>query len=160
MIPLRQVVSGFETSFEDEIVNRRDRKRTMTIYADPEEGLATALFERVRPQVEALPLPPGYQLEWGGELHPGIRTNDDPGDHHPVQFAAPAAHHMALCAAGVNRCNRRATLDGTTIWLYGNARFLEPDGHADQERDSAYRPDQHRGSRRQRIVSSNYRCWG
>ena len=67
MIPLRQVVSGFETSFEDEIVNRRDRKRTMTIYADPAEGLATALFDRVRPQVEALELPPGYELEWGGE---------------------------------------------------------------------------------------------
>lgn len=67
MIPLRQVVSEFETSFEDEIVNRRDRKRTMTIYADPEEGLATALFSRVRPQVEALELPPGYALEWGGE---------------------------------------------------------------------------------------------
>ncbi len=67
MIPLRQVVSGFETSFEDEIINRRDRKRTMTIYADPEEGLATALFSRVRPQVEALELPPGYALEWGGE---------------------------------------------------------------------------------------------
>jgi multidrug efflux pump subunit AcrB len=67
MIPLRQVVSGFETSFEDEIVNRRDRKRTIIIYADPEEGLASALFNRVRPPVEALELPPGYELEWGGE---------------------------------------------------------------------------------------------
>ena len=67
MIPLRQVVSSFETSFEDEIVNRRNRKRTMTIYADPAEGLATALFGRVRPQVEALSLPAGYELEWGGE---------------------------------------------------------------------------------------------
>ena len=67
MIPLRQVVSEFETSFEDEIVNRRDRKRTMTIYADPKEGLAAALFSRVRPQVEALELPSGYVLEWGGE---------------------------------------------------------------------------------------------
>jgi multidrug efflux pump subunit AcrB len=67
MIPLRQVVSEFETSFEDEIVNRRNRKRTMIIYADPNEGLATALFSRVRPQVEALELPPGYALEWGGE---------------------------------------------------------------------------------------------
>jgi len=66
-IPLRQVVSAFETSFEDEIVNRKDRKRTMIIYADPAEGLATALFNRVRPQVEALELPPGYELEWGGE---------------------------------------------------------------------------------------------
>jgi len=67
MIPLRQVVSGFETYFEDEIVNRRNRKRTMIIYADPAQGLATSLFSRVRPQVEALPLPTGYELEWGGE---------------------------------------------------------------------------------------------
>lgn len=67
MIPLRQVVSSFETSFEDEIVNRRNRKRTMTVYADPEKGFASQLFARVRPQVEALELPIGYSLEWGGE---------------------------------------------------------------------------------------------
>jgi multidrug efflux pump subunit AcrB len=67
MIPLRQVVSGFATVFEDEIIERRNRKPTITVYADPEKGLATSLFERVAPQVEALELPPGYELEWGGE---------------------------------------------------------------------------------------------
>ncbi len=67
MIPLRQVVSGFETVFEDEIINRRNRIRTMTIYADPTDGLATDLFKRVRPQIEALDLQLGYFLEWGGE---------------------------------------------------------------------------------------------
>ena len=67
MIPLRQVVSGFDTAFEDEIINRRNRKRTMIVYADPDQGLATALFGRVRPKVEALELPRGYSLEWGGE---------------------------------------------------------------------------------------------
>jgi len=67
MIPLRQVVSGFETTFEDEIIERRDRKPTITVYADPTEGLASSLFARVRPQVEAITLPPGYELEWGGE---------------------------------------------------------------------------------------------
>ena len=54
MIPLRQVVSGFETEFEDEIIMRRDRKRTITVFADPIEGPATVLFERVRPQIEAI----------------------------------------------------------------------------------------------------------
>ncbi|MBW2313575.1 MAG: efflux RND transporter permease subunit [Deltaproteobacteria bacterium] len=66
-IPLRQVVSEFETAFEDEIVIRRDRKRTLTLYGDPVHGPATALFARVRPEIEALELPPGYALEWGGE---------------------------------------------------------------------------------------------
>ena len=67
MIPLRQVVSGFESTFEDEIIQRRNRKPTVTVYADPENGLASNLFGRVNPQVEALELPPGYELEWGGE---------------------------------------------------------------------------------------------
>ena len=66
-IPLRQVVSGFETVFEDEIIQRRNRKPTITVFADPDEGYATALYSRVAPQVEALKLPSGYELEWGGE---------------------------------------------------------------------------------------------
>ncbi|WP_370980042.1 efflux RND transporter permease subunit [Agaribacterium sp. ZY112] len=66
-IPLRQVVSDFETSYEDEMLYRRDRKLTITVFADPTLGQASALFKRVRPQIEALELPPGYTLEWGGE---------------------------------------------------------------------------------------------
>ena len=67
MIPLRQVVAGFETVFEDEILIRRDRMRTITVFADPRVGTASALFARVRPQIEALELPADYTLEWGGE---------------------------------------------------------------------------------------------
>ena len=67
MIPLRQVVARFESTFEDEIVQRRNRKPTITVYADPDKGLASNMFKRIRPAVEALELPPGYELEWGGE---------------------------------------------------------------------------------------------
>jgi multidrug efflux pump subunit AcrB len=67
MIPLRQVVSGFETRFEDEIIMRRDRKPTITVFGDPKSGPASVLFERLRPQIEAIELPPDYFLEWGGE---------------------------------------------------------------------------------------------
>ena len=75
-IPLRQVVSGFETVFENEIINRRDRKRTIIVYADPDTGLASQLFERVRGPVEALELPIGYTLEWGGEYEDSGKAND------------------------------------------------------------------------------------
>jgi multidrug efflux pump subunit AcrB len=67
MIPLRQVVEGFETRFEDEIVVRRDRKLTITVFADPKTGPASVLFNRLRPQIEAIELPQDYTLEWGGE---------------------------------------------------------------------------------------------
>ncbi len=67
MIPLRQVVSGFETTFEDEIIMRRNRKPTITVYADPVSGPASILFADVRPKIEAIELPSGYEMEWGGE---------------------------------------------------------------------------------------------
>ena len=67
MIPLRQVISGFESTFEDELIQRRNRSPTITVYADPINGLASNLFARIRAEVEALEMPSGYQLEWGGE---------------------------------------------------------------------------------------------
>ncbi len=69
-IPIGQVVERFDVVFEDPIIARRDRKRTIHVFADPNlnSGLtADALFKRLRPQLEAIPLPPGYELSWGGE---------------------------------------------------------------------------------------------
>lgn len=74
MIPLRQVVSGFEIGFEDAIIQRRDRKRSITVFADPIRGYATDLHARVRTDVEAIPLPPGYFLEWGGEYEDTVEA--------------------------------------------------------------------------------------
>ena len=39
----------------------RNRSRTIIAYADPVEGLASQLFARVRPKVEALALPTLHQ---------------------------------------------------------------------------------------------------
>lgn len=69
-IPIGQIVDRFDVVFEDPIIARRDRKRTIRVFADPDlnsDITADALFKRVRPQIEALALPPGYELTWGGE---------------------------------------------------------------------------------------------
>ena len=73
-IPLSQVVQRVETVFEDEIIYRRDRKRTLTILADPVEGVASKLFNRLRPKIEAIPRPAGYKLQWGGEYEDSNRA--------------------------------------------------------------------------------------
>jgi len=65
-VPLRQVVSDFQTEWEDGIVARRNRLPTITPQANA-VGNVSQLFRRLRPQIEALPLPPGYTMEWGGE---------------------------------------------------------------------------------------------
>lgn len=70
-IPIEQVVQSFEVRYEDPIIDRRDRKRTITIYADPSfetEFTADSLLKRLRPKLEAIPLPSGYSLSWGGEF--------------------------------------------------------------------------------------------
>lgn len=67
MIPLSQVVSGVDIQWEAPVIMRRDRFPTITIHADPRSGLPSELFGRVRSAVEAIEMPPGYSLQWGGE---------------------------------------------------------------------------------------------
>ncbi|RBM76538.1 AcrB/AcrD/AcrF family protein [Vibrio paracholerae] len=69
-IPLQQVTLGYEMRWEDPLIVRKNRKRILTVMADPDllgEETAATLQQRLQPQIEAIPLPPGYFLEWGGE---------------------------------------------------------------------------------------------
>lgn len=73
-IPVRQVVSDFKTELEDPILMRRNRIPTITVHADQTTGLASTMFARVRDKIEAIPLPPGYKMEWGGEHEDSTRA--------------------------------------------------------------------------------------
>ncbi len=66
-IPMANVVTGLETKFSDRVVERRNRKRTLTVVTDPTNDSAPKLWGRLAPKIEALPFPPGYHVEWGGE---------------------------------------------------------------------------------------------
>lgn len=67
-VPIGQVVKRFETVWENTVIRGRDRRNTIIASCNPEPGYdSTELFERLRPQIEAMELPPGYQLVWGGE---------------------------------------------------------------------------------------------
>ena len=103
MIPVGQVVSGFETTFEDPYVWRRHRTRTITVFADPRGGLATEVFADVKVPIEQalgvdvegitgstthvfgtikvtddakLPLLglEGYTMSWGGQAEDSARA--------------------------------------------------------------------------------------
>jgi multidrug efflux pump subunit AcrB len=69
-IPLGNVVSRFTLEWEDPLILRRDRSRVLTVQTDPApQSLQTSadILARVKPQIDALSLPPGYSLEWGGD---------------------------------------------------------------------------------------------
>jgi len=67
-IPLRQVVSDFKTTWEDQVIQRRNKKPTIKAQAEPIVGNASVVLERIMPQINKIPLPIGYELEWGGEF--------------------------------------------------------------------------------------------
>ncbi|MBQ7220421.1 MAG: efflux RND transporter permease subunit [Synergistaceae bacterium] len=67
-VPLGTVFSSLETKFEDNIIIRRDRSRMITAKSEVKFGMnADAMLERITPEIEALRLPFGYHIEWGGE---------------------------------------------------------------------------------------------
>jgi len=67
-VPIGQVVKRFETVWENTVIRGRDRSKTIIASCNPEKGVdSTKLFQRLRPQIEAIELPPGYSLNWGGE---------------------------------------------------------------------------------------------
>jgi len=107
-IPLRQVVEDFETTFEDEIIQRLNRKTTITAHADPVEGTAPALFERIRAQVEALELGPDYELEWWGEYRDSKKAQAGMGASMPFFLLA-----MVLIVVGLFNSLRLPLI----IWL-------------------------------------------
>ena len=77
-IPLMQVLSGFEISSEDAIIQRRNRLLCLTVKANPASGgSANAAVARLRPRVEELAatFPAGYAAEWGGEAESSGNAN-------------------------------------------------------------------------------------
>ncbi|MEQ8263274.1 efflux RND transporter permease subunit [Pseudohaliea sp.] len=67
-VPITQVVSSFETRWENAVIRGRDRQQTIIASCNPVGELTDPLFARLRPRVEAIELPPGYSLSWGGEF--------------------------------------------------------------------------------------------
>ncbi|WP_046223615.1 efflux RND transporter permease subunit [Vibrio sp. ECSMB14106] len=69
-IPVEQVIDGVDLQWSEPLIQRRDRKRTLTVLADHDvlgDETPASLFARVKPKVEALDLPAGYNISWGGE---------------------------------------------------------------------------------------------
>lgn len=73
-VPVQQVVTKFDTVWEETVIRGRDRIQTIIASTNPRGELASPLFNRVRPQVEAIALSAGYSLSWGGEFEDSSRA--------------------------------------------------------------------------------------
>ncbi|HEY5716525.1 MAG TPA: efflux RND transporter permease subunit, partial [Psychromonas sp.] len=92
-IPAGQVITDVETVWENNIIRNRNRAHTIIASANPIGPLASPLFNRLRPQIEAIPLPSGYMLEWGGEYEDGINASK------PLFAALPGGFILMIIAS-------------------------------------------------------------
>ena len=75
-VNIGQVITRVDLEWEDPLIKRRDRKRTLSVLADPVAGITPAtLHAKIRGAVEAIELPDGYELKWGGEYEAQQKAN-------------------------------------------------------------------------------------
>ncbi|MDA5093125.1 efflux RND transporter permease subunit [Aliiroseovarius sp. KMU-50] len=86
-LPIEQVTDGFEYRVENTQFNRWNRVPTITVGADiPAEMTAASVHSEIRSAVEAMDLPLGYSMEWGGEFENSSRANESLGKQLPVSL--------------------------------------------------------------------------
>ena len=85
-VPVSQVVADYETRWENSVIRGRNRIQTIIASCNPEDGMAGPLLQRLWPQIEAMELPAGYKLEWGGEYEDSQNAQAGLGASLPVGF--------------------------------------------------------------------------
>jgi multidrug efflux pump subunit AcrB len=86
-VPVTQIVDDFESTAEETLIRRRDRSRTLTVQSEPLPDLtAMEVWSELRPRIEAIELPPGYGLEWGGEYEASGEAQASLGAQLPLSF--------------------------------------------------------------------------
>jgi multidrug efflux pump subunit AcrB len=85
-VPAAQVISGFKTVFENPMIRSRNRIQTIIASCNPTGELATPLFKRLMPQIEAIERPPGYSFSWGGEYEDSKNAHDGLANSLPFGF--------------------------------------------------------------------------
>ncbi len=95
-VPLGQTVSRAGLQWEDSVIVRRDRVRTITAQAESRKGNGQELMDRIRQDMEAIELPTGYRMEWGGEYEKSRDSQAEVFGGVPISFML-----MAIVVVGL-----------------------------------------------------------
>ena len=86
-VPIEQMVDGFEYKTQNTRVHRRNRVLTITVGADiPPDMTAAQVHAEVREAIEAMEIPPGYKMEWGGEYENSRDAQESLGKQLPLSL--------------------------------------------------------------------------
>ncbi|SFA90802.1 Multidrug efflux pump subunit AcrB [Poseidonocella pacifica] len=86
-IPLEQLIDGFDYLVQDTLIQRRDRLPTIAVEADiVADANAAEVFADLRADIEAIELPEGYRMEWGGEYESSSDAQASLGKQLPLSL--------------------------------------------------------------------------
>ena len=87
LLPIDQVTDGFTFEVQDTLYHRRDRVPTLTVGADiPTYRTAAEVQAQITDVIEAMPIPEGYKMEWGGELESSSEAQQSLGQQLPISL--------------------------------------------------------------------------
>jgi len=88
-LPVGQLIDEVNVEWVDAIIRRVNGFPTIKVQSDPLPGQPAApVLERMRPAIEGIALPPGYQLQWEGEYMASREANEGLAMSAPFGFAA------------------------------------------------------------------------
>jgi len=88
-VSARQIVSSAALHAEDSFIMRQNRVRRITVQGNAPPGqTANSAFNAIRAEIEAIPLPPGYELQWGGEHEAMTKANESVISRFPIALLA------------------------------------------------------------------------
>lgn len=88
-VPLSQITTDINFNWRDALIKKENRSWMIKAQSDPIAGqLASDLLNRIKPKIEAMELPPGYQLSWGGEFGDSKEANENLAKAMPLGFIA------------------------------------------------------------------------
>ena len=88
-VSARQIVSSAALHAEDSFIMRHNRVRRITVQGNAPPGqTANSAFNAIRAEIEAIPLPPGYELQWGGEYEAMTEASESVFSRFPFALLA------------------------------------------------------------------------
>jgi multidrug efflux pump subunit AcrB len=96
-VPLGQVVTHFELKAEESMIWRRNRLPTISAQAGIQRGVIPGKVRgEIKKEIEAIKLPSGYAMEWGGEHYDARRSTIDILNQLPKVFLISIIIMIAL----------------------------------------------------------------
>ena len=102
--PLASLITGHEVQMHEAMIWHYDRIRTVTVQCNPKGSFTVVkLRNELAPKIEAIPLPPGYTLSWGGLFEFANESNQSVYDQVPLAMALMLVF-VVLLFNGVRQC--------------------------------------------------------